>query len=66
MKTLAFCIMCLPAEAAHRRQRYFKTQLYFESNYFDLEIKTIHRADSVVGHEKHGMALKKRCASVVK
>ena len=38
----------------------------FESNYLDLEIKTRHEAGSVVGHEKPGMALKQRCASVVK
>ena len=30
----------------------------FESNYLDLEIKTRHEADSVVGHEKRGMAQK--------
>ena len=38
----------------------------FESNYLDLEIKTRHEADSVLGHEKRGVALKQRCASVVK
>ena len=38
----------------------------FESNYLDLEIKTRHVADSVVGHEMRGMALKQRCASIVK
>ena len=37
-----------------------------ESNYLALEIKTRHEADSVVGHEKPRMALKQRCASVVK
>ena len=31
----------------------------------DLEIKTRHEADSVVGHQKRCMALKQRCASVV-
>ena len=34
----------------------------FESNYLDLETKTRHVADSVVGHEKRSMALKQRCA----
>ena len=38
----------------------------FESNYLDLESKTRHEAESVVGHEKRGMALKQRCAGVVK
>ena len=36
------------------------------SSLLDLEIKTRHEADSVVGHENHGMALKQRCSSVVK
>ena len=38
----------------------------FESNCLDLEIEARREADSVVGHEKLGMALKQRCASVVK
>ena len=38
----------------------------FESNYLDLEVKTRHEADSVVGREKRGMALKQRYASAVK
>ena len=38
----------------------------FDSNYLDIEIETRHEPDSVVGHEKRGMALKPRCASVVK
>ena len=38
----------------------------FESNYLDLEIKARHEAGSVLGHEMRGMALKQRCAGVVK
>ena len=38
----------------------------FESNYLDLDIKTRHEADSVVGHGKRDMAPKQRCASVVR
>ena len=32
--------------------------LRFESNYLDLEIKSRRETDSIIGHEKRGMALK--------
>ena len=37
-----------------------------ESNSLDLEIKSRHKSNSVIGHERHSMVLKQRCPSVMK